>query len=1136
MHISRKIKTFVFHYQYHGIRVTQLKDNHMKKNYSSLFFGLLLPLFALFLGNTSAWAATEVHVGTAGTLSTLLTTSESTLKITGSINGTDIKYLRELINAGTVTSLNLTDASIVSGGEAYVDSYKTEDDVIGESMFKDCSNLESIELPAKTTKIGSNAFVRSGLRKIDVLDGVSQIGSDAFAYCASLDTVVLGRRVSAMGQGVFYCSSVKMAYVKPTTPPSVPPYLFSGSPTVCVYTNAVDSYNTSDWSNWWTIVGGLEEIYPQEEDLSEVVNKLRDKYFEDAACTQLKAEYLAMSDTELTTAFTEGGMPSFMVDIALKIKNDDWAAYEKDFRIHNYKAYSDANYWNEKMKSSGGSYMGNPTGIYAGSLESLYVFVDSDIPEDATLYLAGMVERGLISNAKTGKALKKGLNIIDGVKDALYYILYTADTRSQTKKLSEWPEMKIHIQGGVVNGYYDVARKSDKDYKALLNAATHKYFTIKSQNALFNFETSAYKEVWPTTIDRSIEWFDSLTVWQQELMGYRESVASGKRNYEPFNLTGGEAIAPIYYNNPNFAIQGDQNDGGYANSSAYRTCYNSVECIRNSFDVSRFDMDEWCAGHECGHNNQATINLEGGAEVSNNFFSNTCRYFLGRTTSGGEPLAVTMQEYANHEQFALRNSSMRMYYQLFLYYHQAKRNTSFFPNLFKALREDPLKIYNPNSIYGRESMMKFVRKACEVAQEDLTDFFTAWGFFEPVKNLSINLYGQYTMTVSQTNIDKTLEEISKYPKNRTLIFIEDRVDYVLTNDLFSTPGQKRRESDKVGQCGDLGQFTSYLPGACEPSSYTYIQSDSLYSMTGKGGVGFLALDKDSNFVYAANSLNFCIPSSLGTDFTIYSVDADGTLHETTKVGEGTQYVTLTTAGTLSEHLTDYAIKAVISGPINGTDIKYMRQLINDGDLSSIDISNANVKSGGAAYYESDRSILNGIGTNAFYNCKQLSTIILPSGITKISATAFARSGLTSAVIPNNVTTIGGDAFSYCSSLSSATIGPKVKTISQGAFYSSPVKDAYVMATTPPSVSSYLFSSNPVIHVYASSLAAYKASDWANYGTIVGDLENYTSIEQPNEDNEESNVNAPTYDMQGRRVTELQPGRIYVRSGKKFIAK
>ena len=28
------------------------------------------------------------------------------------------------------------------------------------------------------------------------------------------------------------------------------------------------------------------------------------------------------------------------------------------------------------------------------------------------------------------------------------------------------------------------------------------------------------------------------------------------------------------------------------------------------------------------------------------------------------------------------------------------------------------------------SALKFVRKVCEVAQEDLTDFFAAWGFFE----------------------------------------------------------------------------------------------------------------------------------------------------------------------------------------------------------------------------------------------------------------------------------------------------------------------------------------------------------------------------------------------------------------------
>ena len=1109
----------------------------MKKSYSSFFSKLMLSLVAIFCINMGALAATEVHVDKAGTLSTLLTTSESTLKITGSINGTDVKYLLELIKAGTVTNLDISEVAIVKGGSAYFENYTTDDDVIGHSMFKECKNLKTIELPATIYSIQANAFSGSGLRKIDIPNSVSSLGGDAFAYCSSLDSVTMGRRVTSLGQGVFYASSVKFAYIKPITPPGAPAYLFSSNPKIMVYTDALEDYKQSGWKSYYgSIVGGLEDIFPLEDDPAVIVNNLRETYFEDAACTQLKAEYLAMSDEELTATMTDGGMPAFMTEIAVKLKNENWGKFEKDFRIHSYKAYSDANYWNEKLKSTGGSYMGNPTGIYAGNLEPLYVFVDSDIPADATLYIAGCIGNHLISNAKTGKQLKKGLNIVEGDKNALYYILYTADTESQTKTLDEWPEIKIHIQGGTVNGYYDVARKSDSEYKALLNAATHELFTVKSEHALFNFQTDAYKEVWPKTIDRSIEWFDSLTVWQQELMGYTATVANGQRNYYPHNLTGGEAIAPLFYNNPNFAVQGDANSAGYANSSTYRTMYNSVECIRNSFDVSRSNMDEWCAGHECGHNNQGTINLEACGEASNNLFSNVCRFIFGRNMTGGNSLSYVMNEYANSTYFSSRdlNSRLRMYYQLYLYFHQAKKNTSFYPELFKALREDPLKLYS-NSSNGKNGSLKFVRKVCEVAQEDLSDFFRAWGFFEPVKNLKIEDYGNYTLTVTQTQINNTLKEISKYPKNRTILFVEDRVKEVLTNDLFQTAGKLRSGYDKLGEYGNLGQFTDYMIEDAEPSSYTYIQSDSLYSMAGTGGIGFLMLDKDSNFVYAANSLNFCIPSSITTEFTIYSVDADGTLHEVEKSGEGTQYVTLTTAGTLSDSLTTDAIKAIISGPINGYDIKYLRKLINEYNLSSIDLSGATIKSGGA-YYNSYKSIANGIGEYTFYECNKLTSIILPNSITSIRANAFSNSGLTGAFIPDGVTAVGGDAFAYSKSLKIVTIGSSVKSLSQGVFYSSPVKDAYVYATTPPSVSAYLFSSNPVIHVYASSLAAYKASDWAQYGTIVGDLDNYTAIEPITPDADSNDANAPIYDMMGRKVTNMQPGMMYIRGGKKFIAK
>ena len=115
--------------------------------------------------------------------------------------------------------------------------------------------------------------------------------------------------------------------------------------------------------------------------------------------------------------------------------------------------------------------------------------------------------------------------------------------------------------------------------------------------------------------------------------------------------------------------------------------------------------------------------------------------------------------------------------------------------------------------------MKFVRKVCEVAQEDLTDFFTIWGFFEPIKATTIEDYGRHNIAVTQSDINSTKAAIAKYPKkNREIIFIDERVEYLpTTNFLASKAGEKRRGSDQVGQCGDVGQFSSYLPGASKPS-------------------------------------------------------------------------------------------------------------------------------------------------------------------------------------------------------------------------------------------------------------------------------------------------------------------------------
>ncbi len=1106
----------------------------MKRTDYSRKFRLLLTAIVCF-AQTNLWALTEINVETAGTLPTLLETTDKELKVTGVINGTDIKFIRELVTAGTVTSLDWSEVRIVSGGDAYVGSHKTANNVIGEQMFYECSKLQQMVLPSTVTSIGTNAFARTGLRKIDIPGSVTNLGGDAFAYCSSLETVVIGKKVSRLNQGVFYQSAVKTAYVKPMTPPDVPAYLFSSNPRIYVYTPALTDYRQSGWKDYGTIVGGLENYYALEADPNTIAKTLCGNYFEDAACTQLKAEYQAMSDEELTAEMTNAGMPDYMVTIALKVKNETWAAYEKDFRIHSYKAYSDANYWNEKMMSSGGSYMGNPTGIYTSNDDDeLYVFVDADVPSDATLYFAGCVDNQLIYNAQTGQRLEKGLNVISGKQNALYYIVYTADTKTMTKTLDQWPEIKIHVEGGLVNGYYDVNHHASTDYLRLLRASKLGRFTIRGGHSLIHLKTTSFKTVFTTAakMNKSICWFDSVAVWEKNLMGMTEEVATGKKAGYPWYLTGGEAIYPLYYNNPNFAIEGEPEDAGYANSTAYRTSYNGLDCIKNCLDATNKNMDDWCAGHECGHNNQRAINVEGCTEASNNVFSNLVCYLGGLNSSGGSTLATVMEEFARHEPFYFRdvNSRLRMYWDLYLYYHLGQKNTSFYPELFKALRKDPLVLYNSSN--NNNGGLKFVRKVCEVAQEDLTDFFNIWGFFEPIRvGSKIDDYGSHPIAVTRSNINSTKANIAKYPvKNREIIFIEDRADYVLSTGFLQAAGRRRNGSDKVGQCGDLGQFTSYLEGGCEPSQYVYFQSDSLYAMEGTGGLGFFMLDADNSIKYASNSKNLCIPTSIGNDFTIYSYDADGTLHEVAKAGNGTEYVELATAGTLHSELSNnQVIKLIVSGPISSADLNYMKQLVNKENLQAIELENAQINAFPAA---------------VFQNIKKLVAIKLPLSMTSIGSSAFSGSSIKSIAIPDNVTSVGGDAFAYCGSLMKVIIGKSVKTMDQGVFYgSSAIKEAYVKPLTPPTlngVSDYLFSGkNRTIHVYASAYDAYIAAGWERFGTIVGDLtdEMANGIEEiPNSPDyyENSENFNQCFDLMGRRVTELKPGTIYIRGGKKFI--
>ena len=85
-------------------------------------------------------------------------------------------------------------------------------------------------------------------------------------------------------------------------------------------------------------------------------------------------------------------------------------------------------------------------------------------------------------------------------------------------------------------------------------------------------------------------------------------------------------------------------------------------------------------------------------------------------------------------------------------------------------------------------------------------------------------------------------------------------------------------------------------------------------------------------------------------------------------------------------------------------------------------------------YEGKKYSVTNIGSSAFRNCVELTSVTIPNSVTSIGNHAFYKcSGLTSVTIPNSVTSIVDYAFRDCTKLTSITIPDSVTNIGNGAF-------------------------------------------------------------------------------------------------------
>ena len=602
--------------------------------------------------------------------------------------------------------------------------------------------------------------------------------------------------------------------------------------------------------------------------------------FTDGTCSELKSPYSAMSDEQLMNYY--GDMPQEFMEIALKAKNNTWAAREKEFRVAEYEPYGNTYSWSVLLNTNPYSYLQRPTGITATTGDTLLIFVGDELPSGMMLKLLEVQNNQPFTDAyvyEAEKFLTRGVNMVTvAQEDAMLFIGYAVntDTTATSKRLSDYPDVTVHIEGGKVNGYFDARRHTDEDWRDMLaNHFKHYSVQVRGERVIFQMAKEDIEKVCPNTITDAIGWWDECVAWQHELMG-----------------------ADKYHDRWNALMMARSgHDNSYMYATHYYTYYehSTLKDILPRATVYANPGQMWGPAHEIGHMNQGAINIVSCTEASNNLFSNVQVHRAGKTTTRGSGVKSCKEDFENKVAFPLRGDVIgksRMFFQLYLYFHAAGKDTTFYPRLFDALRQDRLRKINGGDTYAKDDQLKFAEKCCEIAQMDFSEFFDAWGFFEPMNRAEVGDYGTYFVTLTKEDAEASRTRMQQYEKKGGhLMFIEDRIKPSKRTD--GVDGNRLDFSSEyaIGEMGSTGQWGDYMDESVKAEGYYYKRGANYVTIVkeenAKGALGFKLYDADSGELLAFNNeYSLKIPvSASDSKFRVVAAQADGTDAELQDIAE-----------------------------------------------------------------------------------------------------------------------------------------------------------------------------------------------------------------------------------------------------------
>lgn len=664
------------------------------------------------------------------------------------------------------------------------------------------------------------------------------------------------------------------------------------------------------------------------------------KVFTDTACTMLQNKYASMTEDELDKDEDLLKLPKTLRNLVKKIKKNDWTEangnpskpqwddkYARKFRVQLCEPYSNPHEAGLAIGIQPHSVMNNPTGIYASKGDTLYVMVGGDIKEGSYVYL-GTFEgykrpRG---DTKTGTKLKKGLNIVP-IKnnETNTFICYTVETFKDRKltglKLSSYDDLKIHIEGGNLNGYYNRMgdslytpdKNEDWDYyekRANMHAITilGKYQILH----LYQDSTVAGGRKYPglsNFLNEQVKVEDVIAAWDKLMFAQRltlgllsrEEYEQAKKDFptldDPsrgiYTYMGDDPITPIDYSDV-YRVHGKSWGmvTGYMVGSNGYSGYNistfpAITVGMASKESSNYG-NIWGAAHEIGHQHQALIHMNGLKESSNNIFSNICVWFDGKATSNmADGALVNLLKVYNRPDGDFFHTTlgvqMHLYYKLWLYYHLAGKNNRFYPRLFELLRRDPMNVTVDQD--GAQCLLHFYKMCCKAAGEDLTEFFRAHCFFTPLKQRHVADYTSSDYTMTQEQVDAAIAEVKSWnlPLNRNIIFINDCAGKTV----YSHDGTTKRHSYSGAPQADMGMYTDFIHAQNDTitGTYTYVMQNGQIVVSGaKGGVGLLAYDDEGMLQAFSDRYSFTLSERARQKLAsrklhIYVVNAAGELTE-----------------------------------------------------------------------------------------------------------------------------------------------------------------------------------------------------------------------------------------------------------------